>query len=178
MSKVVNSLMENKRNIFTLRLINLLLFITLFLVQYNGVLNIRIFSATPMLPLALLVAICMFCSELRGALTGLVAGVFIDTVASTPQGFNAIIFCVLGLISVLITRHLFNNNILSAISLCALCSLFYFIVRWIFCMAFSLSFTENLTYIMGTVFSSCIYTCIFIIPFYYLEKFLYKKFFQ
>ncbi|MBQ6885136.1 MAG: rod shape-determining protein MreD [Clostridia bacterium] len=170
--------MERKKNIFNLRLINALLFISLFLVQYNGVLNIKIFTATPMLTLALLVAICMFCSELRGALTGLVVGVFIDTVASTPQGFNAIIFCVLSLISVLITKYLFNNNILSALTLCALCSMFYFIIRWIFCLGFSLSFTENLTYIMGTVFPSVLYTCVFIIPFYYLEKFLYKRFFQ
>ncbi len=178
MSRVVNSPMENKKSVFTLRLINALLFILLFLVQYNGIFTIKIVAATPMLPIALLIAICMFCSELRGALTGLVVGIFVDTVASTPQGFNAIIFCILGLTAVLITKHLFNNNVLSAISLCALCTLFYFIIRWIFCLSLSLSFTENLTYLMGIIFPSCLYTCIFIVPFYYLEKFLYKKFYK
>ncbi len=170
--------MKIKKNVFTLHFINTLWFIALLLVQYNVIFNIKILTATPLLPLALLVAICMHCSELRGALTGLVVGIFVDTVASTPPGFNAIIFCFLGLMCVLITKHLFNNNILSAISLCALCSLFYFVVRWLFCLVFPLSFTENLTYLMGIIFPSCVYNCLFMFPFYYLEKFLYNKFYK
>ena len=100
-----------------------------------------------------------------------------DAVANTPPGFNAIVFCFLGLLAVLVTKHLFNNNIISAITLCVLCALLYFLLRWIFCYAFSLSFTENLTYIINTVIPSCVFTAIFIIPFYYLEKALYKKFY-
>ena len=170
--------MTNKKNILKLQLINILLFSFLIFVQYNSLFNIKIKTANPLLPLALLVAICMFCSELRGAITGLVVGIFVDTVASTPSGFNSIIFLCLGLCSVLVMKHLFNNNISSAIALCFLCSIFYFFARWLFCIAFSNSFTENLTYIIRTVFPSCVYTCVFIIPFFYLEKYLYKKFYK
>lgn len=169
--------MKSQKNILKLRLINVFLFIILFAIQYNGIFNLKIFTASPVLPLALLVAICMFCSELTGAITGLVLGIFTDAVASTPQGFNAIVFCVLGLSLVLIIKHLFNNNILSAFVLCALAALCYFTLRWIFCLAFPLSFTENLTYLMRTAFPSCLYTAVFIIPFYYLEKKLYKRFY-
>lgn len=168
--------MENKKNVLVLHLINALLFLLLFLIQYNGAFSIKILTATPMLPLALLISICMFCSELRGALTGLVVGIFLDGVTSTPQGFNALTFCFLGLAAVLVIKHLFNNNILSAVSLCALCSLFYFVLRWIISLSVSLSFTENLTYLMGIILPSCLYTGIFIIPFYYFEKLLYKKY--
>lgn len=174
---VVNSPMRSPKDTFTLRLINALFFTALFLIQYNAAFSVKIFNISPLLPLSLLVAIGMFCSELRGAFTGLVIGVLTDAVANTPPGFNAIVFCFLGLLAVLVTKHLFNNNIISAITLCVLCALLYFLLRWIFCYAFSLSFTENLTYIINTVIPSCVFTAIFIIPFYYLEKALYKKFY-
>ena len=167
--------MEKRKNLLGLNFINALLLLILFLIQYNATFNLNISSATPMLPLAFLVAMCMFCSEIRGALTGLVVGIFIDAVANTPQGFNAIMFCFLGLCSVLIVKHFFNNNILSALTLCGLCTLFYFIIRWILTYAFYISFTENLKYVIGTAVPSGIYTAIFVIPFYYLQKFLYKK---
>lgn len=170
--------MRSRKDTLILRFINVLLFALLFLIQYNSAFSIKIFNASPLLPLSLLVAIGMFCSELTGAFTGLILGVFTDAVASTPQGFNAVLFCALGLSSVLVIKHLFNNNIVSAVVLCALCSLFYFLLRWIFCYAFSLSFIENLTYLINTVFPSCLFTAIFIIPFYYLEKALHKKFYK
>ncbi len=170
--------MTSQKNIFTLRFINSLLFILLIFVQYNNVFSLKIFHANPILPLALLVAVCMFCSELTAAISGLIIGIFMDTTASTPQGFNAIIFLIIGLCAVLIIKHLFNNNILSAIALCLICTAFYFVLRWLLCYAFSMSLTENLTYLMRTVFPSCVYTAAFIVPFYYLEKHLYKKFYK
>lgn len=170
--------MRNRKNIFVLRFINILFFIVLFLIQYSTSFSLKIFNVSPLLPLTLLVAIGMFSSEFTGAFTGLIVGIFVDTVALTPPGFNAVVFCVLGLLAVLVIKHLFNNNIFSALALCALCSLFYFVLRWLCCYAFSISFTENLTYLINTAFPSCVYTAIFIIPFYYLEKTLYKHFYK
>lgn len=178
MSEAKNSLMKNKKNIFTLRLINILLFVLLVFVQYNATFSIKIAHANPMLPLALLVAICMFCSELTGAISGLIVGIFIDSTASTTQGFNATVFMILGLCVTLIIRHLFNNNIFSAVTLCLLCSAVYYLIRWIFYYIGSVSLTENLTYLMQTILPSVLYTAVFIIPFYYLERYLYKKFYK
>ena len=170
--------MKSHKKVSIVHLLNVLLLILLCLIQYNSVFSIKIHTASPMLPLALLIAISMFCSELRGALTGLVVGIFVDAVATTPQGFNAITFAFVGLASVLITKHLFNNNILSAIALCALGALFYFVARWIFSTIFSLSFIENLNYFMWVILPSTVYTSILIIPFYYLEKLLYKNYYK
>lgn len=176
--KVVNSLMTNRKNVLKLRIINALFFIILLYVQYNGVFSLSISTANPMLPLALLVAISMFCSELTAAISGLLVGVFIDSVAATPPGFNAIIFIIIGVASSLIIKHLFNKNIWAGIVLCALCAAFYYLVRWAFCIAFSVNLTDNLTYIMETVFPSVLYTAVFAIPFYFLERKLYGKFYK
>ncbi len=170
--------MKSQKNIFILRLINTLLFIALIFIQYNAVFSIKIIQANPMLPIALLVAVCMFCSELTAAISSLIVGIFIDSVAATPQGFNAVVFLIAGLATALIVRYLFNNNIFSALALCAMTTTFYFLLRWLFCYAFLLSLTENLTYLMRTVFPSILYTTVFTIPFYYLEKILYKKFYN
>lgn len=135
-------------------------------------------QANPMLPLALLIPICMFSSEITAAISGLIVGIFMDSVAATPQGFNAITLMILGLVAALIIRHLFNNNILSSVALCALCTTVYFLLRFIFCFAFSVSLTENLTYLMQTAFPSVLYTAVLTVPFYYLERALYNKFYK
>lgn len=175
---MVNSLMTNRKNIFVLRLINALIFIVLLYVQYNGVFTIKIAQINPMLSLALLVMICIFSSEITSAISGLLVGIFVDTVASTPQGFNAITFMILGLAASLIIKHLFNNNIFSAVALCAICAAVYYLLRWMISIAFWASFTESLTYLMQIAFPSVLYTSVFAIPFYYLEKKLYNKFYK
>lgn len=169
--------MTDKKKIFILRLINILLFSVIILFQYNGIFDIKIASANPMLPLALTVACCMFSSELTSIFTGLTVGIFIDSVSSTPIGFNAIVFMLLTLAVSMTAKHLFNNNIFAAVTLGFLSSAVYFIIRWLFCYAFSLSLTESLTYLMRFALPSALYTAIFIIPFYFLEKFLYNKFY-
>ena len=169
--------MTDRKNILILRVINALLFIIFMFIQYNGIFNIKIMSANPILPLALLVACCMFASEFTSAFTGLAVGIFIDGVSSTPSGFNTFIFMIIAIAVSLIAKHLFNNNVLAAFTLCLLCCVFYFTVRWFFCFAFSLSFTENLTYLMSCALPSAVYTAVLMIPIYFLEKFLYNRFY-
>lgn len=168
--------MLGKRKHLIKRAINALLFAIIVFCQYNTAFSIKIIHANPMLPLALLVCCCMFSSEITATLTGLVVGIFIDGLAATPIGFNSILLFIMGLAVSLAAKHLFNNNLLSAITLCAICSTIYFLIRWIFCFAFNASLTENLTYIMQSVFSSVLYTAVISIPFYLLEKLLNKKF--
>ncbi|MDO4607918.1 MAG: hypothetical protein Q4B40_01850 [Clostridia bacterium] len=170
--------MTSTKNIFKLRFINTLLFIVLLFIQYNGVFTLKIATANPMLPISLFVVICMFCSELSSVISGMIIGVFMDSVVATPAGFNAIFLMILGISIALIVRHLFNNNIMSAIALCLMSATAYFLLRWLFCFAFSVSFSETLTYLMQTAFPSVLYTTVFTVPFYYLERFLYKKFYS
>ncbi len=170
--------MRSTKNIFLLRFINTVIFAVFIFIQYNGVFSIKIFNANPFLPLALLVSVSMFCSELSACIAGLIAGIFIDSVAATPMGFNSIILFVLGLMVALIVRHLFNNNIWSAIALCFICTTLYFLIRFIATVAFSLTFAEILTYLIRTVFPSVFYTTVLIVPLYYFEKALYKRLYK
>lgn len=170
--------MTNRLSVLKLRIINALIFIFLILVQYSTVFSIKILHANPMLPLALLVCTSIFASELTASFAGLLTGILIDGVAHTPSGFNAILLFIIGLAVSLAVRYLFNNNILSAISLCAICTFLYLLLRWAFCIAFYSSLTENLTYIMQSILPSVLYTSLFCIPFYYLEKALYQKFYK
>lgn len=173
-----NKPMTSRKNIFKLRFINALFFFFLLVIQYNGVFTIKIANANPMLPIALLVCTCMFSSELTAAISGLLVGIFIDGIAATPPGFNSILLFLLGLAVSLVVRHLFNNNVFSAVALCVLSTFIYFLLRWIFCFAFWASLNENLTYLLQTVFPSILYTAVFSVPFYYLEKALYHKFYK
>lgn len=166
--------MISRKKVFLLRFINTVIFLFLISLQYNSSFSLKISNANPMLPLALLVAVAMFASEMTASISGLIVGIFIDSNASTPQGFHAVLFLLLGLFVSLTVRHLFNNNVFSSLALCAICGLLYFVTRWLFCYVSS-SLTENLIYLMQIAFPSVVYTTAFIIPFYYLEKFLYNK---
>lgn len=170
--------MINKNNVHLLRFINIILLAVTIIFQYNCNFSLKISSANPMLPICLLVAICMFCSELTAALSGLIVGVFIDSTAATIQGFNAIMFLIIGLATSLIVKHLFNNNVFSSIALCAIACTIYLIVRWLTGFAFSLSFTENITYLIRFAFPSVLYSAIFTLPFYFIEKYLYQKLYK
>ena len=170
--------MTSRKNTVKLRLINSLIFLLLLFIQYNGIFSLKIANANPMLSLSLFVMVCMFCSELTATISGLILGVFIDTITATPPGYNSILFLVLGLAVSLIVRHLFNNNVFSAMALCAMCSTIYYSLRWLIQFAVSSSLAENLTYLLQIALPSVLYTTIFSIPFYYLEKTLYKKFYK
>ena len=169
--------MTDRKKVLTLTAINFAFFAFFILLHYNGVFSIKILNANPFIPLALLVTVCMFASHLTSAMTGLYVGIFLDSSAATPQGFHAILFLLLGLAVSLTAHYLFNNNIFSAVALCAIASGIYFILRWIFCYSFALEFTQSLNYIMRYALPSVLYTTVFSVPLYYLERYLYSKYY-
>ena len=153
--------------------VNFILFILALLLQYNDSFTIKITTANPMLPLAVLVCFSMFASETASALTGLVVGIFADSAAGTPVGFNTILFFVIALAVSLTVRYLFNNNYRSAIALNLLGTLLYFTARWLLSFAFA-GVETSLGYIMRFAIPSVVYTLFFAVPLYYLQKFLAK----
>ncbi len=151
--------------------INLFLFVVLLLFQYNSGISIKIAGANPLLPLALLFAVSMFVGELSAALIGLAVGVYMDGITATPVGFNAIILFLLALLVSLTVKYLFNNNIRSAIAVCLIATGIYFAFRWLLGFAFS-GIDISLGYLTQFALPSTLYTSAFMIPFYYLEKYL------
>lgn len=167
--------MTDRKKHFLFSIVNIVLFFICILIYSSPVISLKIGKVNPMLPLALLVAFSMFSSELSAALAGLTIGIFIDSVSSTPAGFNSILLFIIALAISLTARYLFNNNVLANIALCLLSTALYYLARWTFCFAVSLSFTESLIYLMRYALPSVIYTAVFTVPFYYFEKFLRNK---
>ena len=153
--------------------VNFLLFALALLIQYNDSFTIKIYSANPMLPLAVLISFSMFASEINSCFAGLIVGIFADSVSGMPVGFNTILFFIVGLAVSLMVRYLFNNNYRSAIMLCLICTGAYFIARWLIGFAFG-GLETSLGYLMRFAVPSIVYTCVFAIPLYYLQKFLLK----
>lgn len=155
--------------------INFSLFTVLILLHYNPLITIAIGKANPMAPLALLVAMSFFCGETTACFSGLIMGILVDSMASTKSFFNMIVFFMIGLFVTLIVRFLFNNNIRSCVAVCAISGVFYFVARWLCFFAFSIPISQSFRYLFAYAFPSAIYTTVFAIPFYYLQKFLFKR---
>ena len=153
--------------------VNFLLFVLALLIQYNDSFTMKIHSANPMLPLVVLVSFSMFASEMSSCFTGLIVGIFADSVSGMPVGFNTILFFIIGLAVSLMVRYLFNNNYRSAVMLCLICAGVYFLARWLIGFAFG-GLQTSLGYLMRFAVPSIVYTCVFAIPLYYLQKFLLK----
>ncbi len=155
--------------------VNILIFLLLMLFNSTDIISIAIGGANPFIPLSFLVAFCMFYEEIPSVLAGLLVGTLLDGFSATPMCFNSIVFMLIGLFTAVTVRYFFNNNIRSAIALCIICSLFYFTARWVFTYMFSASQAESLIYLFRYDFPSAVYTTVFIVPFYYLERLINKK---
>lgn len=154
--------------------INALLFFVLIILHYSGV-SVKIGNANAFLALALLVAVIIFSSELTGVLTGMALGIIIDSVSSTPIGFNAITLTVISFLVTLLSHYLFNRNLKSAMTLSLIFCALYFAARWLVTFAFAGDIKGSFTYLFSFAATSAVYTAIFIVPFFYLEKRLFSK---
>ena len=143
--------------------------------QFNPLFSIRIGGANPMLPLAAIIVISVFSSELYAVFAGLIAGMFCDSVSNTDFGFNAVTFILIGFAVSFIMHYLFNNNVRSAVALSILASLFYFALKWLFFNAIGHSAADSFIYLYRAAIPSAIYTAASAIPFYFLKKHIMKK---
>lgn len=150
------------------------MFLLLILFHYSGP-SIKIFRASPMSVLALLVALIMFSSELSGVLTGMGLGILLDSVSSTPIGFNTITLIIISFIATLVSHYLFNRNLKSALVLCLICAVLYFAARWLVGFALREDVVGSFNYLLRYAAGSAVYTTLFVIPFFYIEKALFSK---
>ena len=166
--------MKTLKKPLSVALINALLFTVLILIHYSGT-TIKIGSANPFSALALLVAVIMFSSEVTGVLTGAIIGIVLDSITSTPVGFNTITLIVISFIATLVSHYLFNRNIKAALALCLICSALYFGARWLAGFAFAGDIAANFKYLLNYAATSAVYTSVFVVPFFYLERKLFKN---
>lgn len=166
--------MQTKKRHPWINFISFLLFFLAFIFNYTDIINISIKNAEPLIILPLLTAFSMFGGVGVSAAVGLITGIFMDSCASGAVCFNAAVLMLSAVAVSLLSERLFNRNIRSAVLLCVLVSLVYFLLRWAVFEAFTAGAQDNLTYLLSYAFPSMLYTDIFIFPFYFIYRHFYR----
>ena len=151
-------------------LIEAMLFTVFFIIHYLNILQIKRFHANAFLLLPFFIAFCMFAQELTAAFTGLTLGIFMDAFSSGSSLYNTFFLFILGTAIAVLVRYLLNVNFRSALMLSIVSSLVYYLLRWFLYYAFNHTLSDSTAYIMQYALPSVIYTNLFIIPFYFLQK--------
>lgn len=151
------------------------IFFVIIILHLSSAVDISIKNAVPFTVLPLLVAYSVFSTPLKSFFVGLVCGICVDSVAVGAYCFNTLCLMLTALIVCLTANNLFNKNIWAALVISLITAVIYFILNWAIFYMPALKAEENLTYILSYAFPSAVYTALFILPFYYLFRFLSKK---
>ena len=100
-------------------------------------------------------------------------GMFMDTVASGTVCFNTLALTFVMLVCGVLITYFFNRNVSAIIVLGFIGSAGYFILKWFFLFLLR-GVAGQEYYLFSFAIPSAIYTTIFIIPFYYIGKYLEK----
>lgn len=155
-------------------ILQLLMFILLFLLHFSGVLAINSLHATPLIVLPFMIAFCMFSQELPAALTGMTVGIFMDAFSSVDSYFHTVLFFIIGCTVSVLVHYLLNNNFRTSIVLSLVATLLYFTLRCLFFYS-SGGMVNSTGYLMRYALPSVIYTNLFIVPFYFLQSYINKR---
>ena len=150
------------------------LYLFIFILSRIPGLSLTLFGITPILLIPALVAGAMFFKEIFGMIAGIYVGVLLDSAAATGF-FNTALFTLLGAITGIVAVHLLNRNLRAAVVLTLIISFLYYFSKWFFYILFG-NEPQKLDYLLQITIPSCIYTAIFIIPFYFLFRFIHKRF--
>lgn len=145
-----------------------------YLFHYTGLIDITIKGASPIILLPITVAVAMFYDELVGLLFGLCCGFAMDAVAASTSVFNTIAFMLIGFIAGLLAKRIFNRNLPAAIALTLISETGYFGTKWLI-SAIIPDVQGKVYYLLWNLTPCAVYTLIFIIPLYFLEKRLHKQ---
>ncbi len=167
-------MLKNKSSI-TVKIIIFAIFFAIIILHLGSAIDIGINNAVPFTVLPLLVAYSVFATPLKSFFVGLICGICIDSVAVGAYCFNALCLMLTALIVCLTANNLFNKNIWAALVISLVTAILYFTLNWLIFYMPALSAEENLTYILSYAFPSAVYTALFILPFYYLFRYLSKK---
>lgn len=144
-----------------------------YLFHYTGLIDITIMGASPIILLPITVAVAMFYNELTGLLFGLCCGFAMDAVAASTSVFNTLAFMFIGFLAGLLANRIFNRNLPAAIALTILSEIGYFGTKWLL-NAIIPDVQGKVYYLLWNLTPCAVYTLVFIVPLYFLEKRLHK----
>ncbi len=146
----------------------------IYIFHYTGLIDITIYSASPLILLPLTVAVAMFYDQLVGLVFGVCCGFAIDAVSGSTSVFNTLVFMFIGFGVGLLAQRIFNRNLPGAIALTFFAVIAYFGLKWVF-FAIIPDVQGKVYYLFWHLTPSAVYTVLFILPFYFLEKRLHRQ---
>ena len=148
--------------------------LALFVFDSTGILTLNLGTLHPLTLIPLLVAVGLTAREWAGLMLGTLFGVLLDITASGSYFFNLITLAVIGCVCGLLSSYRVNDNIYSALALSLFASISYFSLKWV-CFCLIPAHRDVWGYLLKYALPSAIYTALFVIPFYYLIKYISKK---
>lgn len=148
--------------------------LAVYLFHYTGLIDITVYGASPLILLPLTVAVAMFYDELVGLVFGLVCGFAIDAVAGSTSVFNTLLFMFIGFAVGLFAKRIFNRNLPGAIALTFIATVVYFGLKWLV-TAIIPDVQGKVYYLLWHLTPSAVYTVLFILPFYFIEKRIHRE---
>lgn len=161
--------MNKSKKKFVAIYVNLLLIFILHFLRASGLLSLAVFGVSPIILLPLVVSIAMFFGEWRGATAGFLVGLLMDSLSMGSSIFNSLCIMAIGLLCGIAANFYLNKNIKSAFALSASASFAYYFLKFLFLSIFVDGRVDGKLF-ADFLLPGVVYTSIFIIPFYFLER--------
>ena len=161
--------MSITRKRFVAALINVLLLCFAFFIRYSTTGFLNIGRAIPLILLPLAISISIFYSENVALAEGTIIGIFMDSVSAESSIYNTLFMIICCVVCNLLSARFFNRNFRSALCLSAGMSFLYFTLKYTIFFAFS-GVLVNYDYFTLYLIPSAVYTAVWILPFYLLNK--------
>ena len=156
-------------------LIFFIFFLCLTLFGGSGI-SLAIKGVSPILAISLLVPFASFFPPIPSAVMGFLCGAVLDSISADSYCFNSLCLLLLSFLANYLAHAIFNRNLKASIALCFLITFLYHIFYWLSFLAFSISFSDNLRYLLQTALPCCVYTAVISVPFYFIFRKLSEKF--
>lgn len=159
---------------YSFPVIECVLAVVLFILHYTSLIDITIYMASPFILLPLCISVAFFRGEVVGLIFSGVCGFACDAVAGQTSVYNTIAFVIIGFFAGVLAKNIFNKNLKGAFILSLCFSAGYFSFKWL--IFYLIPDIEGKVYhLFWNIAPSILYTAVFIIPFFYLEKWILKE---
>lgn len=161
--------MEIKRRRFVAAFINAVIILAVFLLRFSGVATLQIGEAVPILLIPIVISISIFFGENAALLSALFTGLLMDSSSADSSCFNTVFFVLGATACGVMANRFLNRNLKAAICLSLGLSFSYFILKYLIFFVLR-GIAVNYDYFVLNLIPSAVYTALWIIPFYFLQK--------
>lgn len=133
------------------------------------------FGAQAFLLIPACICIAMFEREISGLFFGLFAGALWDVCAPLSWGYNAIVLTIIAFACGALIKYIMRNNLVTAFLLCGCFVSLYCLLSWLLNIVFK-GYSSAFYMLLTFYVPSALYTLIFLPVYYFLIRFISKKF--